>query len=428
MSRLLCLLAVLGAVLVSRPAPLQAAPPTQSAELWLYGAEVHIGDGKVIEGGVIHVVGDTIRKVGGPELKSQIPKGVRALNMEGKIITPGLIAADSQLGLIEIGAENSTHDNSRTDEHPVRAAYDPASAINAESSLIQVQAIEGITTAAVAPTGGLISGSVAWIDLVHGDHAGIVAASKVAVDAHLGHGPGHSRAATLAHLRRVLDDARLYAHKKGAHDRRALRDLAAHPRDLEALAPVLARRIPLTLGANRVSDILAAIELAREYRIDIAIQGGREAWKVADELATAKVPVMVTPSANLPSNYDTLASRLENAAILSKAGVEVIIADMGEAHNIRNITQEAGIAVAYGMDREKALSALTLNVARAYGMEKRYGSLETGKVANIVVWPADPFELSSWPDQVYIRGAAIPMKSRQTLLRDRYLDLSKYKP
>jgi imidazolonepropionase-like amidohydrolase len=229
-------------------------------------------------------------------------------------------------------------------------------------------------------------------------------------------------------MRRVLDDAKFYAKNKRAHDRRAMRDLSAHPSDLEALGPVLARRIPLTIGANRASDILAALALAEDYRIRIAIQGGAEAWKVADALAKAKVTVMLTPSSNLPGSFDTLGSRLDNAALLAAAGVEVVIADMGEVHNIRNITQEAGIAVAYGLDREQALSALTLNVARVYGMDQRYGSIATGKVANLVVWPGDPFELSNMPDQVYIRGRAIPMVSRQTLLRDRYLDLSKYAP
>lgn len=421
-----------GPIVFGAQAPAHAAPPAndtmQDQELWLYGAQIHVGDGTVVEDGVIHVVGDTIREIGGSALKAKIPKGVRALDLEGKIVTPGLIAADVQLGLIEIGAEESTRDNAREDEHPVRAGYDPSTAINAESSVIQVQAIEGITTAAVAPTGGLFSGSVAWIDLVHGDHQGIVAASKIAIDAHLGHGPGHSRAATLAMMRRVLDDAKYYAKNKRAHDRRAMRDLSAHPSDLEALQPVLAGRIPLTIGANRASDILAALALATDYRIDIAIQGGAEAWKVADALAKAKVPVMLTPSSNLPGSFDALGSRLDNAALLARAGVDVVIADMGEVHNIRNLTQEAGLAVAYGLDREKALSALTLNVARAYGMDERYGSLASGKIANIVVWPGDPFELSNMPEQVYIRGRAVPMVSRQTLLRDRYLDLSKYSP
>lgn len=423
--RHLLVLFALGLLLLAGPA---AAAPAPQTELWLYGGEIHVGDGTVIKEGVLHVVGDTITEVGGPELKKKIPKGVRALNVEGKTITPGIIAAGTQIGLIEIGAEDSTRDDGRETEHPVRASYDPASAINAESSIIQVQAIEGITTSAVSPTGGLISGSVAWIDLVHGDHEGIVAKPGVAVDANLGHGPGHSRAATLAHLRRVLDDARFYGRNKKAHDRRAMRDLAAHPSDLDALQPVLAGRVPLMVRANRVSDILAALELAKDYGLDISIRGGAEAWKVAEQLAEAKVAVMLTPSSNLPGSFDALASRLENAAILSKAGVEVVIADMGEVHNVRNLTQEAGIAVAYGMEWESALSALTLNVARAYGMDDRYGSIAKGKVANIVVWPGDPFELEHWPNSVYIRGRAIPMRSRQTILRDRYMDLSKYEP
>jgi imidazolonepropionase-like amidohydrolase len=425
MRHLFALLTLALLLLTSR---VEAAPPAEQGEVWLYGGEVHVGDGSVIKEGVVHIVGDTITQVGGPELKKKIPKGVRALNVEGKIVTPGIIAAGTQVGLIEIGAESSTRDDGRETLHPVRASYDPASAINAESSVVQVQAIEGVTTSAVSPTGGLIPGSVAWIDLLHGDHTGMVAKSAVAIDANLGHGPGHSRAATLAHLRRVLDDARFYGRNKRAHERRAMRDLAAHPSDLEALQPVLAGRIPLMIGANRVSDILAALKLAEDYRIEISIRGGAEAWKVAEQLAKAKVPVMVTPSSNLPRNFDALASRLENAALLSKAGVEVVIADMGEVHNVRNLAQEAGIAVAYGMDWEAALSALTLNVARAYGMDDRYGSIAKGKLANVVVWPGDPFELEHWPDSVYIRGKAIPMRSRQTILRDRYMDLSKYKP
>lgn len=401
------------------------APPEQ---IWLVGAKIHVGDGTVVEDGVVHVVGDTVRAVGGAPLREKIPAGAPTIDLQGKLITPGLIAADTQLGLVEIGAESSTVDATRQDPHPVHAGYDPAAAIHAESSLIQVQAIEGITTAAVSPSGGLFPGSVAWIDLVYGDHQGIVARPRIAVDLDLGQGPEQSRAATLAQVRRVLDDARLYARSKGAHERRALRDLAAHPHDLEALAPVLAGRIPLIVRANRASDILAALRLAADYRLDIAVLGGAEAWKVAEALARAKVPVVVEPSSNLPGSFEALGSRLENAALLHRAGVSVVIAHLGEAHNVRNVTQEAGIAVAYGLDWEAALSAITLNVARAYGMDDRYGSVAVGKVANLVVWPGDPFELSNRPERVFVRGREIPMTSRQTILRDRYLDLSGYRP
>jgi imidazolonepropionase-like amidohydrolase len=292
--------------------------------------------------------------------------------------------------------------------------------------LFQVQAIDGITSAAVTPQGGLFAGKVAWIDLVAGDHRRLVASEGVGMRASLGQVVDGSRAATLQRMREVLDDARFYRTRKGAYDRRQSRDLAAHRLDLEALAPVLDRRIPLIVSAQRASDLLALVRLKEELRIDIVAVGGTQAWQVADELARAKIPVVVQPSQNLPGSYDTLGARLDNAALLAAAGVELGIAVLGEAHNVRNVTQEAGIAIAHGLPREAALTAITLNIARAYGMDAHYGSIAPGKVANLVVWDGDPFELSQRPSAVWIRGVPITMRSRQTELRDRYLDLRRF--
>jgi len=404
--------------------PASAAPPTRGAaaeasDVAIVGAEIHLGDGQVIENGIITMKDGRITRVG-PYAGTE-PTAGTIIDGKGKIVTPGFIGADTSLGLVEIELESSTRDLTRDDRHHVRAGYDPGPAVFADSSLIQIQAIEGITSAAVAPRGGLFSGQVAWIDLLAGDYENMVAARGVAIDAHYGQVYAGSRAATLAELRRVLDDARLYARAKSQYERRQLRDLAAHPHDLEALQPVLAGRVPLTISADRAGDILALLELAKDYDLDLVVVGGAEAWKVAAQLAAAKVPVVLRPSQNLPGSFEQLAARLDNAALLHAAGVSVAIANPGDAHNVRNIKQEAGIAVAYGLPHEVALSAITLEVAKAYGMDKDYGSLERGKVANVVVWSADPFELSSWPDAVFIRGAAIPMTSRQTLLRDRYL-------
>ena len=158
------------------------------------------------------------------------------------------------------------------------------------------------------------------------------------------------------------------------------------------------------------------------------ILGGAEAWKVARELAEAKATVVLQPTRNLPGSFDSLGARLDAAALLAAAGVNVAIACLDDAHNVRNMTQEAGIAVANGLPWETALRAITLEPARVYGMDASYGSVEVGKVANLVVWDGDPLELSSRPTHVLVRGRAIPMVSRQTLLRDRYRDLGKFKP
>jgi imidazolonepropionase-like amidohydrolase len=423
------LLLALVAALFCASAPAAAAPPDDSGThvLYLVGGEVHVGNGKVVEDAVIKIVGGRIESVGeGGADKAKIPADATVVDLKGKTVTPGLIAADSNIGLVEIRAESSTRDDVRKDPHPIHAGYDAASAINSVSALFQVCAVDGVTSAAVSPSGGMISGQVAWVDLVHGARDA-VARPRVAVDASLGQSYGGSRAATLAKLREVLTDARFYRQRKAAHDRRQSRDLAAHPLDLTALQPVLARRIPLTVSANRDTDILALLEIAREFRIRIAILGGAQAWRVADELARADVIVIVQPTRNLPSGFDSMGARLDNAALLHRAGVRVGIATPGGAHNLRSITQEAGIAVAYGLDHEAALQAITLNIAEAYGMADHYGSIEAGKVANIAVWDGDPFELSNVPTQVYIRGKAVPMVSRQTLLRDRYMDLSSFR-
>ncbi len=423
MRRLACFALCVG-LLAGLRSPLVEASPTPVAELparyLITGVELHVGNGSVLAKATLVVEGDRILEVGGPELAARYGDAL-AIDLSGKILTPGFIASDARIGLEEIGAESSTVDRSLGLDRPIRASYDPASAINASSSLIRVQAIEGVTSAAVAPTGGVLSGTVSFIDLVHGDHQGMVVARGVAIDGSMGQSYAGSHAATLDLLRRSLADARWYRANRRNHDRGQSRTLAAPPKDLEALFPVLDGKAPLTLDLHGAGEILAALELAAEFKVRLVIVGGTEAWRVAEAIAKAKVPVIVMPTENLPGDMDRLGARMDNAALLHRAGVEVVISELGEPHNLRNIKQQAGVAVANGLDPEAALSAITLNAAQAYGMDKDYGSLEKGKVANFVVWDHDPFELDSWAEQVFIRGRRVPMVSRQTLLRDRYM-------
>jgi imidazolonepropionase-like amidohydrolase len=391
---------------------------------FLVGADVHVGDGTVVSGGVVELRGARIVAVSGPERAASLPADAEVIDVAGKRITPGLVAAHTPLGLVEIDLEGSTVDAERVGADPIRAGFDASTAVNADSSLLPVNAIEGVTSAAVTPRGGLLAGQVAWIDLVAGDHQGIVARPRVAVAGQLGAAVAGSRAATLARLREVLDDARFYRDRRAAFERRQTRDVAAHRLDLEALLPVLDGQAPLVVQAERASDLLALAELSRQTKVRVVAVGATQGWKVADALAEAGVAVVVQPSSNLPGSLDQLGARLDNAALLHAAGVKVGIAVLGEAHNLRNVTQEAGLAVANGLPPAAALSAVTLELARIYGMDAHYGSIAAGKVANLVVWDGDPFELSRWPTAVWVRGESIPLRSRQTLLRDRYRDLS----
>ncbi|KIG18049.1 hypothetical protein DB30_01936 [Enhygromyxa salina] len=419
------------------PAALEAAPPSRGAQaeplpaavfdkLILSNAKIEVGDGTVIEGGSILIEDGKIVRVEATTI-TNVAKSV-TLDLQGKLITPGLIAADTTIGVVEIGAEDSTHDDARHDPNPIKAGYDPAPAVNADSTLISIQAIEGVTTAAVAPQGGLISGEVAWIDLLPGDHANIVAASGVSVAANFGRAYAGSRAASLAQLRQAFEDAKWYRDNQRNYERNQSRELVAHPLDLRALWPVLDRKIPLVVRADRASDLLALIELGESLSISITILGASEGWKVASELAAAKVIVVIQPTENLPGSFDTLGARLDNAKLLDDAGVTVAIAHF-DSHNARNVTQEAGIAVANGLSHAAGLRAITLNVAKAYGMDSEYGTIAPGKVASLVVWDGpDPFELSTWAERVWVRGHELDMTSRQTQLRDRYMDLEAFAP
>lgn len=404
-------------------ATLLAPAPAPAPVLVVRGGELHVGDGTVLKDATVVIRDGKFAAVGGPELAGQADAVIDA---RGKILTPGLVAAETQLGLVEIDLEGSTRDDARAGDHPTRASYDASRALQLESSVIPVQAIGGVTSAAVAPVGGLISGQVAWIDLVSGDHRGALVRAAVALDGSLGQSYGGSRAAALAKLREVLADAQVFRTRKQAYERAQSRPFAAHPLDLEALAPVLSGSIPFTLSAERASDILAAVDLARAYKLRVVVVGGSEAWKVADELAAAKIAVVLQPSRNLPSSFDALGARLDAAALLAAAGVPLAIGHLDDSHNLRNLTQEAGIAVAHGLPYETALRAITLEPARVYGMDASHGSVAVGKVANLVVWDGDPLEHRARPLHVLIRGRAIPLVSRQTLLRDRYRDLGRF--
>jgi imidazolonepropionase-like amidohydrolase len=184
---------------------------------------------------------------------------------------------------------------------------------------------------------------------------------------------------------------------------------------------VLKRRLPLFVIANRRSDIENALRLAGEFGLKIAVWGGAEAWQLGPQLARAGVPVVMEPLTNVP-RFDALNARLDNATLLWKAGVKVAVAQQ-DAAQFRDLRQAAGNEVRNGMSWDEALRSVTLSTAEAAQVADRYGSLEPGKVANVVVWSGDPFEFSSRAEHVFIRGKEIPLVSRQTELLERYRHL-----
>jgi imidazolonepropionase-like amidohydrolase len=175
---------------------------------------------------------------------------------------------------------------------------------------------------------------------------------------------------------------------------------------------------------DRAADIRQVLAFAKRHGIRPVVAGGAEAWVVADELAAAKVPVLLDPLVNLPSSFDLIGARMDNAALLARAGVRVgftqRVSDV--SHNAARIRQVAGNAVANGLPWDAALAALTSVPAEVFGVADRRGRIAVGQAADLVLWTGDPLEVTSVAQQVWIGGNALTMRSRQTELRDRYIE------
>ncbi len=195
---------------------------------------------------------------------------------------------------------------------------------------------------------------------------------------------------------------------------------------MEALRRFRGADVPLVMEVHRANEIGQVVSLAEDLGISLVIRGGTEAWQVADLLAEHDVAVIVDPLGNLPRSYDRLGARLDNAALLHRAGVRVLISSQ-QTHNVHLLRQQAGNAVANGLPWITALAAVTRNPAEVFGLGN-VGTLAVGNRADIVIWSGDPLEITTWAERVMVDGTWVPMQSRQTRLFERYKDLGGDKP
>jgi imidazolonepropionase-like amidohydrolase len=387
-------------------------------------ATIWTGDGEVISGGMLVVTGERISTVGkaGP-----IPPEAQVTSAGGAILTPGWVATETPLGLLEVELEATT-----VDAHPRRAersdaiyaGQSAADGYNPLSTLLAVARRGGVTSAVSTPDGGLISGTSAWADLLDRFPSTPVVREDVALHANISEIPDATRPLGFARLRDALQSARLYSRSPDAYDRGQTRQLELTVADLDRLSRVFGGGMPLVVRVARGADILRVLSLSKGYALRLILSGVEEGWTVAAQIAAARVPVIVDPTRNLPASFSALQARSENVALLSAAGVNVILSSF-DAYTVHNLSQLAGNAVAVGMAPKAALRALCFEPATAFGMAQNYGLLAPGKVANFCVWNGDPFELGSWATQVVVRGAPASTRSRQDLLFERYRDLSR---
>lgn len=418
---------VLAAALIFA-APCLAPHALLAQTIAIVGGKVYPVSAPPIENGTVLIRDGRIVAVGSAVA---VPAGAQRIDATGKVVTPGFVNGASHVGLEEIGSVPSTRESIARGHERIAPAFRPWEGLNPRSVLIGQTRDAGVTSIVVMPSGGLISGQAGMLRLVDGGVSDMLLRGPVGMVANLGptSGPDATpRAETLTRLREILEDTRVFRTRRSDYERAQTRELVVRRIDMEALVPVLEGRVPLMVSVDRASDIETAIQIAREYGIKLIVTGGAEAWMLADRLAAAKIPVLTGAMTNVPTLFATLGQRQENAGLLAKAGVPVTLignanGGSADAFTARNLRYEAGNAVAYGMDWNAALRAITLTPAETFGVADQIGSLAAGRRADLVIWSGDPFEFASRAERVFVNGMQAITSSREDLLEARYRTL-----
>lgn len=384
----------------------------------LSNARILVGDGTEVTGGV-RVRAGRIEAVG--------PDVTGGEDLGGAVLYPGIYVAGSQLGLWEVDLEAATHDEGEGKDALVPQAR-VIDAYNPASEVIPVCRVGGILGALVMPTRGVVSGQAAWMR-TFGD---TVDAATIQAPAAVCFGLGHSATGLpggptsrmgVAMAIRDLFDANPLPDPPAAAKGKKGEEPAKPPvptRTQSILYALRRRETKAVFAAERASDILVALELAEELRLDALILGGAEAHVVREQLAAAKVPVLLGPVTTQPSSFDTFRASYENAARLHAAGVPFAFR-VGGPHNARDLTTEAGIAVAYGLPFGAAVAALSGNGPSFWDL--KVGRIQAGFEASFAMTDGDPLQPRSRVLRLWGQGAELPVRSRQTELYERFRTL-----
>ncbi len=403
-------------------------------------AKIVTVSGATIEKGVVLIRDGKIAEVG---TTVNVPGNAKIIDGTGLSVYPGLIDAGTMMGLVEVEAVASTVDTTELGEFNPNAKA--ITAVNPHSEHIAVARANGVTTVLTAPQGGLISGQAALINLDGWTPVEMKLKAPVAMVFNYpvatfrgggGFGGGgalssdalrQQRDKRVEDLKKKLDDAQAYRQAKEAAA--ADKSIPARPIDLglEAMIPVLKGEVPILFSANSEKEIKGALDIADKYKLKVIIRGGADALKLAKTLKEKNVPVILSPTFDVPDNeddaYDIAYGR---ASELYKAGVKFAFQTGGSTPSgpgdIRSLPYHAGTAAAFGLPKEEALKGVTLYPAQIFGVDQLVGSLEKGKIANLIIADGDPLEFRTRLKFLFINGKPVDLTNKHSRLYEKFKD------
>jgi imidazolonepropionase-like amidohydrolase len=392
----------------------------------------------VIENGVVVMQNGRITAVGGAG--TAIPAGAKVIDVTGMTVYPGLIDSETHLGLTEVSADRMTNDELEASDE-IMPHMHVSEAFHAETALIPVTRINGITNAIVAPASGdTLPGQDSFIQLAGPSATEMLIVRDIAMPLNFTGQQRRNqnfdqakfpftRMGMATQLRQAFIDAQdydqklaAYEKKKSSTDEKEKEKAGAPPKrdlKLEALLPYLHGKKPVVLAAEQPNDLLTALELANEFHLKVVLNHVTHSASLMDKVAATGLPVIVGPIYEQPKESERYDAVYSIPAQLAKRGVKIAFASY-DAHQARNLPYAAGYAVGFGLPPEEALKALTINPAQIWGVDKDLGSLEVGKMGNVVVANGDPLDVKTDVKHVFIQGQEIPLVSKQTQLRDQY--------
>lgn len=354
--------------------------------------------------------------------------GAEVIDCTGMFIYPGMIDGGTRLGLVEVSSVPETVDYAENGN--VTPNMQALTTVNPNSEAIGVTRVSGVTTVLTVPTGGLFPGTAALINLngytpdqMYGGFKAIVmnfpsSGRRGRFDRRSDEDVKKDSEKALKDANDIWDNAKKYLELK-----KAGAELQYYP-EMDQLSKAVSGELPLLIVVDAASDIQDAIKWVEGKDIKVIFSGVAEGWRVADEIAKAGIPVITGPVQELPTRqsdrYDT---PYANAGKMAKAGVKVALRT-DEEENVRNLPFHAAFAAAYGLGKEEALKAITINPAEIFGIADQYGSVEAGKRANLIVSTGDPLETNSQIHHVFIDGYRIPMSNRHIRLYQEFLERS----